>query len=405
MAEPSRMRSLPDWSSGLPTELLEIIAKKLPSGHDAAAFRAVCSPWRAVLPFARFAPVLMLPYDPDAPSPAGAAATFYSLEEERTFELPLGPALHGKVVCGSSCGWLALADEAASVTLLNPFTGSRVALPPADEHVAEASSKSVTRADGGGWLLRHSSGDDSPVTLDMMEEVFFRSIVLSAAPNNLHGGGGFVAMAVLADSAEVAFCRVGDNAWTLIETNVECCVSTIVHCQDRFIVIGCLGEISTISTNIAGEDAAIPPTVRPVSSLPEAGEMCHRSYLRLNGQLHLVGVAMKVFLGEWPFHQHAVVYKCDLTGETPVWTMVTDAGDTAIFVSKYFNTGFGGPSVFKIRRNRIYLSEPMYSGQEEDSRDHSMELVDIAAGTSEKIAYPTMKGPEIISWIRPNLWT
>ncbi|KAF0907106.1 hypothetical protein E2562_014706 [Oryza meyeriana var. granulata] len=348
----------------------------------------------------------MLPFDPHSPERTTTKAAFYSLEEEKTFALPL-PELHGKVVCGLSFGWLALMDEAAAVTLLNPFTGNRVALPPADKSIAEASSKSVAVTDGDGgrrWVLQHSSGDASPVTLDKMRDVFFRGIVFSTAPNNF--GDGCVAMAVLADSSEVAFCRAGDKApWTLIETNVECCVSSVVHCQDRFVAIGCLGEISIISRNIAVDDAQ-PRPARPVSSLPEPAEMCHRSYLQVNGQLHLVGVAMQAFHGEWPFGRHAVVYKCDLTGETtPVWSMVTEASDFALFVSKDFNMGFGGASVSKIKRNCIYLSEPMYSDHGEDS-DHSPEIVDIATGTSDEISYPiTMEGSEALCWIRPNLWT
>ena len=53
------------------------------------------------------------------------------------------PDVRGKVACGYSCGWLALMDEAASVTLLNPFAGARaprVELPPAGEHVASTFS-------------------------------------------------------------------------------------------------------------------------------------------------------------------------------------------------------------------------------------------------------------------------
>uniref|UniRef100_A0A0E0KMQ2 KIB1-4 beta-propeller domain-containing protein n=1 Tax=Oryza punctata TaxID=4537 RepID=A0A0E0KMQ2_ORYPU len=387
------VRSLPDWSSGLPRELLEIIAKKLPSGEDAASFRSVCSPWRAALPFARFAPLLLLPllFDPTSPP---EAATFYSLVEEKTVVLPL-PELHGKVVVGASCGWLALVDDATAVSLLNPFTGSGVALPPADQRVAASSSRSLEMAgdgdDGGGrWVVRCSSGDVSPVTLDKMREVFFSEIVLSTTPG---GGGGCVAMAVLADSSEVAFCRVGHTAWTLIETNVECCVSTVVHCHGSFLAIGCLGEVSTI--NIAGDRATPSPARSVSSSLPEAAEMCHRSYLEVNGQLHLVGVPIRAFHGEWPFGHHAVVYKCDLTaGETPVWSMVTDAGDMAMFMSKNFNSGFGGVGVSKIKRNFIYLSEPMY-GDQGDGTDHSLELVDIATGTSENIGYPTIHGSEV----------
>uniref|UniRef100_A0A0E0I8L2 KIB1-4 beta-propeller domain-containing protein n=1 Tax=Oryza nivara TaxID=4536 RepID=A0A0E0I8L2_ORYNI len=395
------VRSPLDWSSGLPRELREIIAKKLPSGHDAASFRSVCWPWRAALPFARFAPLLMLPFDPTPTSPSPPeekTVSFYSLVEEKTVSLPL-PELHGKVVVGASRGWLALVDEAAAVSLLNPFTGSRVALPPADQRVAAASSRSVEMVgvgnDGGGrWVLRCSSGDVSSVTLDKMREVFFSEIVLSTTP----GGDGCAAMAVLADSSEVAFCRVGDTGWTLIETNVECCVSAIVHCHGSFLAIGCLGEVSII--NIAGDNDATPSPARPVSSLPEPAQMCHRSYLEVNGELHLVGIAIRAFHGEWPFGHHAVVYKCDLAaGETPVWSMVTDAGDMAMFMSKNFNSGFGGASVSKIKSNCIYLSEPTYGS------DHSPELVDISTGMSEKIACPTMKGSEALCWIRPNLWT
>uniref|UniRef100_A0A0D9W289 KIB1-4 beta-propeller domain-containing protein n=1 Tax=Leersia perrieri TaxID=77586 RepID=A0A0D9W289_9ORYZ len=399
----------PDWSSGLPKELLEIIAKKLSSGHDAAAFRSVCSPWRAALPFAAFVPLLMLPFDPLSPAPetkATTALTLYSLEKDKVFAMAL-PELGGKVVCGSSRGWLALMDEAASVTLLNPFTGGRVALPPADERVAAASSKTVAPvlADAGRrrWELRRSSGGVELVTLDMMRDVFFREIVLSSSPGK--NSGDMVAMAVLADSSEVAFCRVGEKEWTLAETYVGCCICAVVHCQGEFIAIGCLGEISVISRIIAGENVR-PPTARPMSLLPEPADMCHRSYLVLNGHLHLVGFALRVFHSEWPFDHQAVVYRCDLTaGETPVWSMVADVGDTGMFVSKYFSLGFGGASVSKIKRNCIYLSEPRYSDQGEEVGDHSPELVDLTTGNSEEIGNPAMQGLEALCWIRPNLWT
>ncbi|XP_025801662.1 F-box protein SKIP23-like [Panicum hallii] len=134
---PAAARSMPDWSSGLPSELLEVIGKRLASGTDAASFRSVCSPWRDAVPFQAFAPLLLLPFGPDSERVA-----LYSVDEERTFSLP----------CGASCGWLALMDGSAAVTLLNPFTGARVELPPADEDVAAASSMNVSKKDGR-WVL------------------------------------------------------------------------------------------------------------------------------------------------------------------------------------------------------------------------------------------------------------
>ena len=101
-----------------------------------ASFQSACSPWRTAAPFATFGPLLLLPFNPDSDR-----VGFYCVSE-KVLSKTL-PDVRGKVACGSSCGWLVLMDEAASVTLLNPFAGARaprVELPPAGEHVAAASS-------------------------------------------------------------------------------------------------------------------------------------------------------------------------------------------------------------------------------------------------------------------------
>ena len=98
-------------------DLLGSIGQRLASGHDAESFRSACSPWRAAVLFATFGPLLLLPFDPDSDR-----VGFYCVPENLSKTLP---DVRGKVACGSSCGWLALKDEAASVTLLNPFAGAR----------------------------------------------------------------------------------------------------------------------------------------------------------------------------------------------------------------------------------------------------------------------------------------
>ena len=90
---------MPDWSSGLPSELLEIIGKRLASGTDAASFRSVCLPWRDAVPFAALAPLLLLPFGPDS-----ERVTLYGVDEEKAFSLPFPPGARGKVPCGASCG-------------------------------------------------------------------------------------------------------------------------------------------------------------------------------------------------------------------------------------------------------------------------------------------------------------
>jgi len=104
-------------------------------------------------------------------------------------------------------------DEAASVTLLNPFVDARaprVELPPAGEYVV-ASSERVSRVHGQ-WVLHPTNGYGAtdaacrPIKLEDLRDMFFREFVLSAPPNA--AGRECVAMAMLGCSTEVAFCRI-----------------------------------------------------------------------------------------------------------------------------------------------------------------------------------------------------
>ncbi|CAO2180026.1 unnamed protein product [Urochloa humidicola] len=380
---------LPDWTS-LPKELLECIVKRLASGHDAASFRSACSPWRAAVPFVAFGPLLLLPFDPDSDT-----VTFYRVPEEEAFSLKL-PEARGKAPCGTSCGWLALMDEAAAVTLLNPFTGARVELPPADERVAAAASLERVSKVRDRWVLR--SGD--AVKLEDMRRVFFQEIVLSAPPD--HAGGECVAMAVLASSTEVAFCRVGvDSAWALLDTKLEFSVASVVHCQGKFLAIDVIGEISIFSSNSAG--AGANPTATPLPSLSPPAGLCHRSHLESDGELHLVGAMVSTFHETRQFTYRIMLYKCNLLDQVPEWCRVKDVGGLTLFVSKCLGESFSGTSVSKYEKNNIYFNDPLYG----DPYDlaHRLEIVDIDAGTSKvKAFHEKMQGSEALGWIRPNLW-
>ena len=162
------------------------------------------------------------------------------------------------------------------MTLLNPFIGarappSRVELPSAGEHVAATSSSEHVSRVHSRWVLHPTNGyGDADATgraikLEDMRDVFFREIVLLASPNA--ASRECVAMTMLGCSTEVAFCRVGvDSAWTLLDTKLEFSVGSIVHCQDKFLVIDCTREISVCSSNAA--DATPTATLLPSLSPP-----------------------------------------------------------------------------------------------------------------------------------------
>ncbi|XP_066392573.1 uncharacterized protein [Miscanthus floridulus] len=236
MAQPPnpkrRSLPLPDCRSDLPEDLLESIGQRLASGHDVTSFQSACSPWRAAVPFATFGPLLLLPFDSDSDR-----VDFYCIPEKKVLSKTL-PDVRGKVACVSSYGWLALMDEAASVTLLNPFVDVRalcVELLPVGEYVdAMASSERVSRVHGR-WVLYPTNGYGDAdaagraIKLEDMRDVFFREIMLSASFDA--AGRECVAMAMLGCSTEVVFCRIGvDSAWTLLNTKLEFSVGSIVHC-------------------------------------------------------------------------------------------------------------------------------------------------------------------------------
>ncbi|XP_066358461.1 uncharacterized protein [Miscanthus floridulus] len=311
--------------SGLPEDLLESIRRRHASGHDAASFRSACSPWRAAVLFATFGPLLLFPFDPDSNS-----VGFYCVPEKKVLSKTL-PDVRGKVACGSSCGWLALMDEAASVTLLNPFAGARaprVELPSAGKHVAAASSSEHVSRVHGRWVLHPANGYGDANTagraikLEDMRDVFFREIMLSAPPDAAGHEG----------------------------------VTSIVHCQDKFLEIDCTGEIFVCSGNAAG---ATPTTTLLPSLSPPTG-LCHRSYLESNGELYIMGAMVSTFHETQTFTYNSAIYKCNLHDHTSEWSRVRDIGDQTLFVSKYFNESFSGTSVSKYKENKIYISEPLY---------------------------------------------
>ncbi|XP_066353537.1 uncharacterized protein [Miscanthus floridulus] len=184
------------------------VKRRLTSGHDAVSFRSACSPWRAAVPFVTFGPLLLLLFNPDSDR-----VGFYYVPEKKVLSKML-PDVRGKVACGSSCGWLALMDEMASVTLLNPFAGARaprVELPPAGEHVAAVSSSEHVSRVHGRWVLHPTNGYGDAdaagraIKLEDMRDVFFPEIVLSVPPDVV--GHKCVAMSKLGCSMEAAFCR------------------------------------------------------------------------------------------------------------------------------------------------------------------------------------------------------
>ncbi|KAF6176285.1 hypothetical protein GIB67_023576 [Kingdonia uniflora] len=195
-----------DWSE-LPLDLLELIGKNLDVYADYVRFRAVCVKWRSGLS--------PKPYSsaPQFPWLMEPIQCFYDLLENKVQRLPLIDT-HGHRCVGSSMGWLVFMEMSTPmIYMLNPFTRVRIQLPPVTTfpNVIDFDVNKV----GKEYLVECAyGGNPSLRSLKEMCYTLIKKVVLSASPSSVDGE--YIAVAVLNGDFDLAFCRKGDDVWTLI---------------------------------------------------------------------------------------------------------------------------------------------------------------------------------------------
>ncbi|CAL9016242.1 unnamed protein product [Prunus brigantina] len=131
MEEASALAS--GWAC-LPSDLLDSILEKLVPVSDYIMFSAVCKHWRSIAlhnrkkrleSCHRQLPMLMVPSKDNNDEMRG----LYSVTQGKTYTFELHVP-YNRRCCGSSHGLLAYADDKSVITLLNPFTGCAIRLPP-----------------------------------------------------------------------------------------------------------------------------------------------------------------------------------------------------------------------------------------------------------------------------------
>ncbi|KAM3005710.1 hypothetical protein FF2_035813 [Malus domestica] len=128
-----RLGMAPEPPSGFDTRKVDT---KLPIS-DHIRFSAVCKHWKSVAlhhkqqrvksPHNQL-PMLMIPTKHNSSERRG----LYGVTQRKPYNFELYVP-YKKRCCGSSHGWLACADDNLAITLLNPFTGRTIRLPPVTE--------------------------------------------------------------------------------------------------------------------------------------------------------------------------------------------------------------------------------------------------------------------------------
>jgi hypothetical protein len=238
-----------DWTQ-LPRDILESISKNLTVYTDYLGFRAVCHTWRISVPkiphhLPPQLPWLMLPLSQSLSHQTHRS--FFDLSLLKIHLLKLPEASHRKRRCGSSNGWLVILDETPTILLLNPLTRAKLNLPPLSTfpNVVTFNYSKIGRE----YALRDSFGNNYSRNLTEMRDSFIKKLVLSSSPTR---DNDFIALAILNQTGDLAFCKNGDQAWTFIH-EARFFSEDVIYYKNQFYAVDKHGKIAVCE--VRGEDS------------------------------------------------------------------------------------------------------------------------------------------------------
>ncbi|XP_059627435.1 probable F-box protein At1g44080 [Cornus florida] len=130
-----------DWA-WLPKNLIDMILENLVSLSEFVRFGAVCKPWQSVAmenklkfvqnKFSTQVPFLIVPLKDNNVT---ERRSLYNITHNKLYDFQLRVPYKERL-CGSSHGWLIGIEKSSSVSLMNPFSGSTIELPPIDSVVS-----------------------------------------------------------------------------------------------------------------------------------------------------------------------------------------------------------------------------------------------------------------------------
>ncbi|XP_078178992.1 F-box/kelch-repeat protein At1g64840-like [Carex rostrata] len=350
------------WSD-LPSELVIAIAGNLTEITDHLRLRSVCSHWRSSF---QSTSLCLPPQLPWLALPSTSSTHLYSLSEDRIYSNPLPSIADNSNLFGSSSGWfLSVRARNCHITfsLINPFTGASIGLPSPDP----CSSLSYAMTDTLIW--------------DRSDSV----IVVKCST-----------------SSHLCYCRLGEAAWALIESQQHRMASSITFYEGRFYILHpYTHEIVVLN----GE------TLEQVTVIPYLN--CHvEAHLFVSsGELLLLVKSIWMYINPDRYWKYKV-RRANLNDELVEWIEVNDIGDRALFVDNLHCFSVKVRDNSFLRRNCIYSARSDTSGDSRNSlMTYSISIFDLGTrkggflkGALSKFRAASSRGVELPpSWVLPSL--
>lgn len=347
----------PQWSQ-VPTDLLELIAKKLVLIADYIHFRAVCKSWRsAALPanLRPQPPLLLLPY-----YRLTDIRPFFSIATKSVRALSVLES-YGQVILASSHGWL-LMLRGTALSLLNPVTRGQIRLPPTDFYLPGCS------ATGGGGRKSIS---------------FIWNASLSSSPSSR--AHDCVITIMIHDwtsgRRHVHFCRLGDGVWTELKTHSPAPLDSVVYDDGRFYALDINGLVTVYAAATSTAIFSVPaPIAAAKFFLVKVSETELLLLARDSGFLD-----PRSLLHQDDDFKDSKLFKLDLSGQLLRWSEIESIDDKALFSAEDHCSMICTSDFPGFREDCIYFEAPYDIFQRFKSKSHHIEVVNIKNGSYEFI--------------------
>ncbi|KAF5740900.1 F-box protein SKIP23-like [Tripterygium wilfordii] len=264
-----------DWAN-LDTDLIGAIVKRLRI-EDHIRLQAVCKGWLSALKESTFQPQphRQIPW---LALPDGNSDTcrLYSLTDKKIHHIEL-PEIRERRCCGTAHGWMVMVDNSANVLLLNPLTRSQIPLPPITTfpEISEI---------GEGKYYYPSDMQIEMQSGEFVKKSFLEKVVLSGNPSLAKD---YVVMAIYGNMQRLAFCKEGDDKWTLLEHEDQTFFD-VVYWKGNFYATNSTGRVAVC-------DLAGPVPKARIFMIPQPKIVGSQNYLVPSGnELLLVSKKLKV---------------------------------------------------------------------------------------------------------------
>ncbi|XP_020264435.1 F-box protein SKIP23-like isoform X2 [Asparagus officinalis] len=353
MASGTVPSSHPDWANLL-GEVLTLIAKRL-SAVDYCSFSAVCTSWASIaspengmprpLSLRKNEPYLIFSGDGVGNCQQSDFCTLFDYLDNSFTKIHHLPEIRGKWIIGSQFGWLAVIDELANPSLLNPFTRSQIELPPITAH-----PEVEPVYDSEGSLAGYSCYDGREYyTLEESQSALvFRKLVLSSNPAD----GDFVAVAV-DTGGTLMYTRPGYREWNIWRFPNGHGVADVIYRDGKFLALTHFGDVYAMDI--------CSPLSSPKASLfakrYRGYIFCDTSYLVDSSGVLLQVVRQEEFLKEESRNRTCKIEICSLDPETGTWSLVTSLGDHSLFVGCWYSASLSAKEISWLQENRVYFTD------------------------------------------------